>query len=245
MATVETVRRPGIAFPNVYIWFALLIPAVFLAFGGTYFRNVTFSGKAMTVVLQVHAALMMLWVLMLIAQAWFIRTKRMAAHRWVGRSSYVIAPAIIVVALLAMRDDLVRAAVDGVLQNAQTSVFGFGPILAFAVCWGLAILYRRPTALHMRYMISTAFAISNAVVVRILIGWVPGFVTNERLTIGNWALLSGPLLVLIALDWRRGMKCSPFWVVTVLIGVMTLGFWTFASGDAWMAFCRWFAGMPS
>ena len=48
-----------------------------------------------------------------------------------------------------------------------------------------------------------------------------------------------------ALDWRRGMRCSPFWVVTVLIGVMTLGFWTFASGDAWMAFCRWFASMPS
>jgi hypothetical protein len=94
-------------------------------------------------------------------------------------------------------------------------------------------------------MISKAFAISTAVVVRILVGWVPGFVTNERVTIGNWALLSGPLLVLIALDWRRGMKCSPFWVVTVLIGVMTLGFWTFASGDAWMAFCRWFADMPS
>ena len=92
---------------------------MFLAFAGTYFRNVTFSGKAMTVVLQVHTALMMLWVLMLIAQAWFIRTKRMAAHRWVGRSSYVIAPAIIVAALLTMRDDLVRAAVDGVLQNAQ------------------------------------------------------------------------------------------------------------------------------
>ena len=245
MATVETVRRPAIAFPNLYIWFALLIPAVFLAFAGTYFRNVTFSGKAMTVVLQVHTALMMLWVLMLIAQAWFIRTKRMAAHRRVGRSSYVIAPAIIVVALLALRDDMVRAAVDGVLQNAQLAVFGFGPILAFAVCWGLAILYRRRTALHMRYMISTAFAISTAVVVRILVGWVPGFVTNERVTIGNWALLSGLLLVLIALDWRRGMKCSPFWVVTVLIGVMTLGFWTFASGDAWMAFCRWFAGMPS
>ena len=158
----------------------------------------------------------------------------------------MIAPAIIVAALLATRDDLVRAAVDGVLQNARIEVYAFGQILAFAVCWGLAILYRRRTALHMRYMISTAFAISTAVVARILLGWVPGFVGEfERTTIGIWALLLGLLLVLIALDWRRGMKCSPFWVVTVLIGVMTLGFWTFASGDAWMAFCRWFAGMPS
>ena len=94
-------------------------------------------------------------------------------------------------------------------------------------------------------MISTAFAIGTAILFRILAAWVPGLDTLDRVAAANWALLTLLLLVLIAADWRMGVKRSAFWVVTIMISVMHLGYWTFAKTDGWHAFCQWYADLPS
>lgn len=230
---------------NVCIYFALLIPATVLAFEKFFLAGVTSSGKSLTVLLHVHAALMVLWLLMLIAQAWFIRTKRFRLHRWVGRSSYVIAPLIIFLGLSTVNEMLNRTPEGVAIEVARINVFGFGQMLAFGMTWGLAILYRRQTALHVRFIISTAFAIAPAIVLRILDVWVPGFDTEGAVVGGNYCVLSLLLLVLIAADWRMGVKRSAFWVVTILISVMHLGYWTFAKTEGYLSFCQWFADLPS
>lgn len=245
MATGGKSRGSGIPFRNVYIYFALLIPLTLLAFAKSFFAGVTFSVKPLTVILNVHAALMVLWLLMLIAQASFIRTKRFQLHRWLGRSSYVIAPLIILAGLLTIHEGFNRYSEGLTSEVVRIETFGFGQILAFAVTWGLAILYRKRTLLHVRFMISTAFAVSTAIVLRIIFAWmfdrnIEALDTTAAL---NWALLTLLLLALIAMDWRRGMKRSPFWVVTILISVMHLGYWTFAKTDGWLTFCQWFADL--
>ena len=58
-------------------------------------------------------------------------------------------------------------------------------------------------------------------------------------------MLTFLLLVLIAADWRMGVKRSAFWVVTIVLSVMHLGYWTFAKTDGWLAFCQWFADLRS
>ncbi len=89
------------SFRNVYIYLALLIPVTTLGFWKTYFAILDNLPDKITPLIHVHASLMILWLLVLIAQAWFIRTKRFRPHRWVGRSSYVIAPLIILFGLAA------------------------------------------------------------------------------------------------------------------------------------------------
>ena len=154
----------------------------------------------------------------------------------------MIAPPIIVLGLATLHENFNRP--EGLdLVNVRVNVFGFGQILAFAVTWGLAILYRRRTLLHVRFMISTAFAVSTAIVFRILFSWVTVLGTLDRLAAANWALLTLLLLALIAMDWRKGIKRSPFWVVTILIGIMHIGYWTFAKTDGWLAFCQWFTDL--
>ena len=83
-----------------------------------------------------------------------------------------------------------------------------------------------------------------AIVFRIFFLWVPGTGTFDAAIAANGCAIILPLLVLIALDWRRGMKRSPFCVVTLIIGVMHFGYWTFANTDGWLAFCRWYADLP-
>jgi len=180
-------------FRNVYIYFALLIPAAVLAFAKTFFAGVTFSGNSLTVLLRVHTALMVLWLLMLVAQAWFIRTKRFRLHRWVGRSSYVIAPLLILFGLVAVHELLNRTPGGvpiGGPVGARLGVFGFGQMLAFGITWGLAIVYRKQTPLHVRFIISTTFAISPALVLRIFVSRVPGFDTEGAAVAGNCFVLT-------------------------------------------------------
>jgi hypothetical protein len=49
------------------------------------------------------------------------------------------------------------------------------------------------------------------------------------------------LLGLIAVDWRLGMRRSPFWLVTITTLISYIGYFTFAKSDWWMSFVLWTA----
>jgi hypothetical protein len=231
----------------LWLWFALLVPATLLAFLKSYFQGVTFSGRALTLLVQAHAALMALWFLMLIGQALLIRTRQYRLHRMVGRSSFVVAPLIVVSVVLA-EHEVVSNLPDGVTVAAgQIEVLGLPQVAGFAIVWALAILYRRRTALHARFMMSTAFAMGTAILARILLSWfswVPGLGELGGVLAVNWAALTLMLLGLIAVDWRLGLKRSPFWVVTILLAAMHIGYWTWGTTEAWRSFLEWFGAMP-
>ncbi len=243
MTTAGPTRSTAAPFRNVHYILLLLIPALGLAFAKKYFQGLTFSEKPVTALIHVHAALMMLWIIMLFAQAWFIRTKRFQWHRIVGRSSFVVAPLIIVSGLLVAHDSLNQNPGGIAPEIAQLEATTWGQIVPFGVLWALAIAYRRRTPLHVRYMISTIFAISTAVSARIIFDWGPAQ-NLDFMMAANGAVLSALLLTLIALDWRRGIKASPYWVVTAFVALMHIGYFTFAKSEGWAAFVQWFADLP-
>ena len=242
MTTVEPIRRPGNSYRNLDIVFALVIAAAAIGFYKTYSAGITFSGKAVTTLINVHTALMVLWLLMLVGQAWLVRTKRLRLHRLVGRSSLVVVPLIIVATLIAAHENLNREPEGITVEVARLEMFTWGQLIGFGGAWALAMLYRRRTPIHVRFMVSTLFAIGSAIIARIFISWIPGFQTPNAAIAGNCAVLLLALLGLIALDWRRGIRCSPFWFVTIVIAMLHLGYWTFGRSDWWVAFVQWFAG---
>lgn len=232
------------SFRNIYIYFALVVPVAVLAFWKKYFGVLADPPETVTPLLHGHAFVMSLWLVMLIAQAWFFRTKRFRLHRLVGRSSFLLAPLIVLLTLLLIHEVLNRFA-EGVPQDrARINVFGFGMVVAYATTWSLAMAYRRRMELHVRFIISTAFAMSTAIVFRIFLYWVPGFGSNGAALAGAWVIISLLLFILIAADWRNGIKRSPYWVVTICIVVMNVGYWTFTKTDGWLAFCRWYGALP-
>jgi hypothetical protein len=190
---------------------------------------------------------MALWVLMLIAQAWFIRTKRYAIHRWVGRSSFVIVPLIVAATLMLTIESLnLKPAISPL--TARIEIYTWGQVIPFVLAWGLALWYRRRTPIHVRYMVSTIFAAGSAIVFRIILNWfewVPGLVTQDmgNAAAANGAVLVLMLLALIANDWRIGIRRSPFWLVTITTVIMTIGFFTFTRSGWWMSFVQWYADL--
>jgi hypothetical protein len=205
-----------------------------------------------TALVHLHTALMVLWVLLLISQAWLIRAKQYRIHRWIGRSSFIIVPLIVIVTLMLSRETLNRKPIT--MLDARLDIYTWGQVVPFVLAWALALMYRRRTPIHVRYMVSTIFAAGSAIVLRIIsnwFAWLPGINLAENPeNINNIIATSGAVLVLvrlglIAVDWRLGIRRSPFWLVTITILITHIGFFTFTKSDWWMSFVLWSATLPS
>ncbi len=185
---------------------------------------------------------------MLIAQAWFIRTGRFAIHRWVGRSSLIIAPLLIAMTIVMIHERLnVNAEIAAL--TARFQIYNLMEVTGFALAWALGLAYRRRTPIHVRFMVSTALAFGSAIVFRIILkwfAWVPGLGREniENLATANSAVLLLMLLGLVANDWRLGIKRSPYWLVTAATVIIHVGFFTFTKTDWWMSLVQWFADLP-
>jgi len=252
MTTTDVAPRGRSPYHHLWVVLALLIPTALLGFAKSYFKGLTFSGLSVTTIIHLHAALMVLWILMLIGQAWLIRTRRYRVHRWVGRSSFVIAPLLIIITVVATHETLNRKMPDITTLDARFEIYDLLQVLGFGLSWALALVYRKRMPLHVRFMVSTAFAFGSAIVFRIILNWfqwVPGMSVVDNLeNIDNVAAANGTVLVLIllgliAMDWRLGIKRSPFWLVTGTTVVIHVGFFTFTKTGWWMALVQCFADL--
>jgi hypothetical protein len=251
MATIEIARPSRDPYGNLWIVLALLIPAVLLAFAPTYFKGLTVS-RPVTALVHLHTALMVLWVLLLISQAWLIRAKQHRIHRWSGRASFIIVPLVVLVTLMLSRETLNHQPIT--MPAARAQIFTWGQVVPFVLAWALALMYRRRTPIHVRYMVSTIIAAGSAILFRIIanwFAWLPGMNLAENpenfnnLVAATGAVLVLMLLGLIAVDWRLGIRRSPFWLVTITTLITYIGFFTFAKSDWWMSFVLWSAPPPS
>ena len=205
----------------------------------------------MTGLVHLHTALMVLWVLLLISQAWLIRAKQYRIHRWIGRSSFIIVPLIVLVTLMLSREALNSKPITMPAAHRDLPVGSGGPVRA-GVGAGADVspVYADPHAV----VVSTIFAAGSAIVLRIIanwFAWLPGMNLAENpenfsnIAAANGAVLVLMLIGLIAVDWRLGIRRSPFWLLTVTTLITHIGFFTFAKSDWWMSFVLWFATPPS
>lgn len=155
-----------------YLWIVLglVIPLTLLAFATSFYYGRTFSKNTFTPLLHVHTATNLLWLVMLAGQAWLIRTERFRLHRLVGRSSFIVAPAVVIGTLLVNHESVTRPGVEITNDFARFFIYDLMQLIGFSLAWALGIAYRRNVTIHVRYMVSTAFAMGNAIVFRLILG---------------------------------------------------------------------------
>lgn len=218
----EQTFSPGVI-NRIVIGIILLIVVIQIGFFKTYishfpnFEDYTVEGgrvEHFNWYMHLHGMVMMTWVLMLLVQPILILKGKRKLHRKVGNLSYVVAPLVMVVLYLANRDrylDLLvnagqPAAVARLALSLPEAVF-------FAILYSLAIIYRRRPALHMRYMVSTAFLFINPAVGRIFRSY---FDLNPGFPYGSTIVLS-LVGVITMVDSLRTKRLSPFIVVFGLL----------------------------
>jgi len=128
------------------------------------------------------------------------------------------------------------------MEAARDATFQHMMLASFALTWALGILTRHRPALHVRYMISTVFAVGSAIFFRIFIFLVPGFEDFDRAAHANFAAMGLLLAALIANDWRLGLRWSPYGVITTLLFVQFLAYRLVSDQPWWLDYCNRVAG---
>ena len=142
---------------------AFLLLAAF-AFWPTYLSQV-WASSGYT---HFHAAMASLWMLMLVAQSWAIGARRLALHRALGKSSYALAPLVLISIVLLGHDRISTAAPGAYAIQTYILYLQLSLALLFGLSYGLAIWTRRSVARHSRLMVCTALTLIDPVVIRLM-----------------------------------------------------------------------------
>jgi len=195
--------------------------------------------KDATPLIHIHGALLMTWMLLLIAQPLLIQSGRANLHRKIGKVSWVLGPLIIIFLFLIGRGGYRRGL--GIVpehDNLTFIVLDMRGFISFAIFWSLAMIYRKTPNTHMRYMIATGILAIGPGVGRGLIYSV-GLNLGDAITIADVLDL---LIVgfLLGYDVYRKKNYKPFLTVflVLLIGALL---WQLRDTVLWQSFAKNYA----
>ncbi len=195
--------------------------------------------------MHMHGVTLILWCLMLISQAYLIRTKRYSLHKTIGKFSYVLVPFLVFTTL-----DLLKYRLPEKLGTMDffSVALVVNALIAFVIFYVLAIFYRKKSAIHARYMICTAFPMFTPITDRIqyiyfpsTISYLPTIEGNPIAPVVGFALADLLLLALSIWDWRSHKRLNVFPLALVVLLLYHFSVMTFYKFEFWKTFSNWFA----
>jgi hypothetical protein len=201
-----------------------------------------------------HGVALLSWCTLLIVQAQLVRTGRRPWHRLLGKSSYVIAPAVVLISAGFVHHRLageLRGLPAMPAMGAHFLALTLLSLALFAVFYGLAIAYRRKPQIHARWMIATVFPIVTPVSDRLigrhwqsLIGVLPRIEGSPILPAAGFVLADLVVAALAVWDWRVNGRRDVFPLALAGLLIYHVGTLTLHRVPWWNAFCVWFVGLP-
>lgn len=184
---------------------------------------------------HIHGALMASWIILLVVQPVLIHKKRFAAHRFLGKLSYITAPLMVVSMFLILKlsyhKNLVNSSIEKETAGQASTIM---QLLSFMVLYSLAILYRKNTFYHVRFMIGTALLMITPTLGRIFYGYFAAEIMYEMyISIAIAALL-------LMDDIRKKADWKPNAIVTFVLFFFVFVYHARYS-EVWLAFGRFWA----
>jgi hypothetical protein len=206
-------------------------------FAPTYYLRRAFDGAPLAPIVQWHALVMTLWLLLFLLQTSLIATGRAQAHRRIGAAGVILAVAIVILGfetmLFAGRDGFVGRSYPG--SSLSFMSIGFFDILVFAILVGLGLCFRRVSGTHKRLMLLAMIAL-----------WPPGVsrlpLAPDGLPPGLFAAIAVSCVVMgcAIYDFARRGRLHPvyIWGGSLFIVSLPLRF-VLGMTDTWVAFADW------
>lgn len=233
---------------NLGYWFLLFIVLVITGFYQSYFKDF-FEPK--TRLVHAHFALMSIWILMLIAQPFLIKYKKLKWHRANGKLSYVVVPLVMLSSYLMMRtnylayaDRLSEEVSRGTKSLKQAAIYQeagsifalpFFYFLVMGILYSLAIINKKRSNIHARYMMATSLTLLGPTVDRTIafnfdISHFFGVIPIE-----SFAFFLADLILIILLfrDWKHGRTVKPLLISLILFVTGQILYFTATNTSAW------------
>jgi len=219
-------------------YFVVLFFLALIGFWESYF-SILFSD--INIYKHFHAITMLLWIGMLIMQPFLIKYKKISLHKYIGKFSYSLVPAI-VISLILLAHSQITIHDFGITYSRLYILFlQFSLLLIFIISYVLAIIYRKTPYLHARYMICTSLTLIDPAVARIPLNIPPIPYDYQVLT---FALTDFILLILIFMERKQKRGREVFPIMLVLFIVFQVINLTSTDHVIWDDFSMWFAQLP-
>jgi hypothetical protein len=221
---------------HAWLFIVALIAATVFAFWRSYFGVLSNASAGF----HIHGVTATLWMMLLLAQSWTPHRRQMAAHRLLGRTTFVAAPLFAAGAMGVLHSMAVGTAGGNPFYALWGAKLGLLDALAFgAVLYGIgmALRHRRNVRLHAGYMLSTALPLVSPVLGRVFNQTVPGLIVRgpqDFPVFGGGVQLANLVAGLLALWlWRRDPSHGHPWAVALGVVVLQIiGFETLAADGA-------------
>ena len=203
------------SYRHVSYLFVTILAIIVAGFYKSYFSKFpVFTG--LSYVHHTHSILLLLWLAMLIIQPILIYQKRLDLHRLIGKASYVLVPLIVWSMVAVMRKQYLRNLPKmPEARNLASLYLPVSALIPFVTLYILAIVYRKKSALHMRYMITSAVALLGPAIGRIRFG-----IHDFNLAVLFAFALGDVFLVgLLVYEYVKGKNYRPY-LVSLLICVI-------------------------
>lgn len=224
---------------NTSVFIFLILIAVQWGFYQTYTSQFPHFKDA-TVLIHIHGALLMTWMLLLIVQPLLIQSGRANLHRTIGKVSWVLGPLIVISLFLIGRGGYIRGIEAKVSEHEMLSfiVLDMRGFLSFAIFWSLAMITRKSSDSHMRYMIATG-------ILAIGPGMGRGLMHSFGLSVWDALTITDVLDlvivgVLLGFDVYRKKNYKPFLTVFLVLAVGSV-LWQLRDSTPWQTFAKYYA----
>jgi hypothetical protein len=235
--TSMQIRSRGL-YPHAHWYFVGLLLLALVGFSHSFLMRLRENDW----VHHFHGMVATAWMLLLIGQGWLMSSGRLATHRKVGQLSLLLAPLFVLSGFM-----IVHAMVAGTGGFARQ----FGARLAFvvltstiyfAVAYVLALHYRRKTALHARWMVTTAILLVPPALARL--GGAFPFITSFEMSFHmSFFVIEAIVLLLLLDDARRDRVRAPYLVFLAVVVLQHLAFVLTPRIAAWQQFATWYGGL--
>jgi hypothetical protein len=229
--------KPKLRYDTAGYYFIGLFALVIFGFWPSYFAKFV-NGKAdFTFYFHFHAAMVTLWIFMLIVQPLLIRKKKLALHRLIGKLSYFLFPLIFISVIL-----LVHSRHNIAEKELDINLFvPFKDLLILGTACFIAIKYRHDINLHARGMVATGIVFIEPALARLIINLFGASPAAYLVTIAIiYSLLIG--LIIAERHQKKGRWVFPL-VLGLYIIVHSIIIFNIHIG-IWEAFVKWFIVLP-
>jgi hypothetical protein len=225
-----------------YVYFIGFFLLMLVGFWFTYFTRISEQENYR---MHTHGAALVLWCVMLVVQPYLISIKKYALHRQLGTASYVLMPIFVYTTL-----DLLHYRLPDVMTTMDffSVALVLNAVIAVAIFYVLAIIYRKKPTVHARYMVCTLFPMITPVTDRIhhiyfpsTIGWLPTIEGNPVVPVVGFALADLLLVILCIWDWRAHQRWNVFPVALAILLFYHYSVLNFYKFPFWQTFSNWFA----
>jgi hypothetical protein len=218
-------------------YFIALFVLVILGFWPSYFAKYLDGTANFNLYFHFHAAMVTLWIFMLIMQPLLIRKKKLALHRAIGKLSYIVFPFIFISVILLMHS---RHNIDDENLGIQLLV-PFKDLIILGTAYFIAIKYRHNIQLHARGMLATGIVFIEPALIRLIMNL---FGASSAAYLATIAIIYALLIGWIILE--RHQKVGR-WVFPLVLGLYmilhSIIIFNIHIG-IWESFCKWFIVLP-